>query len=424
MSNEAMDKLDKIKTCVTGIEMKPHVKYIRYLLTKRYLPRHIRTELQRLALSSPHEANTTTYYLAVVDPLIKKYKLQSIYNDYKSRMMQTSNGRYTKNVLNFAVDICGQEDKDLEVRFLKFIKELEVDTLWLREVYIHYGSSASIPKDENGNTIIKTTSARKDVEKILCHPKRYVIDKLVLEGMSTDKIVDHCKNRHNIQLSKHDVAFYKKTVFSFRTNTIEDKIKALEKEKECLEEVIKNIKDIDDNEMSQGDRINIISQSEKRIEELGTNIRDLNKYYTDYAYQAAVDNKNDIMAAFQDIFARAYVRYCELDKYKDRDVVDPMYKVARIIATVHDKVVAINENNGYGATERHSQGVMMDLYKRRTEEINAEERVRANRELEQISKEMDIAGVEPITENVSVDDIAGIEELGVSFDVKDAVEEE
>lgn len=418
-TKEDLTKIDKIKSCVTGIELKPHVKYIRYLMTKRYLPRYIRTELQRLALSAPHEANATTYYLAVVNPLIKKYKLQSIYNDYKSRIMQQGNkGRYIKNVLNFSIDIAEMEDEDLARRFLCFLKELEVDSLWLREIYCHYGSANKIPKGENGEPIIKTTSAKRDIEKILCHPKRYLIDKFVLEGIPTEKIVDHCNNKLGIQVNQYDVSFYKKTVFSFRTNTIEEKIKALEKEKECLKEVIESMKNKDDGEISRGDRLTIVSQSEKRLEELEMSIKDLNKYYTDYAYRAAVDDLNDVSAAFQDIFARAYTRYCDLDKYKDRDVVDPMYKVARIITTVYDKVSALKEQSGSSSSDKHSQGVMIDLYKKRSEQINAEELERANKELKSIGEEMGIAGIEPLDEVISMDDISGIEELGVSFEVK------
>lgn len=423
-TEEDLTKIDKIKSCVTGIELKPHVKYIRYLMTKRYLPRYIRTELQRLALSAPHEPNATTYYLAVIDPLIKKYKLQSLYSDYKSRMMQQGNkGRYIKNVLNYSIDISELGDKDMAKRFLHFIKELEVDSLWLREIYCYYGSAKNFPRDENGETIIKTTSAKKDVEKILCHPQRYLIDKFVLEGISTEKIVDHCNGKLNMQVNQYDISLYKKTVFSFRTNVIEEKIKALEKEKSCLKEDVDLIESKTDDEMSKAERSRIVTQSERRLEELEMNIRDLNKYYTDYAYRAAVSDMNDTSAAFQDMFARAYTRFCDLDKYKDRDVVDPMYKVARIITTVFDKVTALQDQKGSSPSDKHSQGVMIDLYKKRSEQINAEELERANKELKSIGDEMGIAGIEPLEEVISMDDISGIEELGVSFEVKNDQEE-
>ena len=62
-------KLDpKIRKTVEIIENKPHVRWIRYLLTKRYSPIEIKRELQRLGLSAPHEKPLVVYYLTVIDP--------------------------------------------------------------------------------------------------------------------------------------------------------------------------------------------------------------------------------------------------------------------------------------------------------------------------------------------------------------------
>ena len=73
------DMMDpKIRKTVENMEAKPHIKWIRYLLSKRYSPISIRRELQRLGLSTPHEKPIIIYYLAIAvnDFLLFNFTLQ------------------------------------------------------------------------------------------------------------------------------------------------------------------------------------------------------------------------------------------------------------------------------------------------------------------------------------------------------------
>ena len=79
--------IENSRSTVAGIEAKPHVRMIRYLLTKRFGPMQIRLELNNLSCSCPHEADLKLYYLAVIDPLVQKYGLSEIYSNYKGKLM-------------------------------------------------------------------------------------------------------------------------------------------------------------------------------------------------------------------------------------------------------------------------------------------------------------------------------------------------
>jgi hypothetical protein len=404
---------DKLKTTVKAIEAKPHVRYIRYLLSKMYSPSLIKQELFKLGLSAPHEANLIGYYMAIVDPIIRKQGLSQLYSSYKNKLLKKNpeRARYADEVLNYKVDLA--DDLDGQVKFCKFIKELEVDSLWIGEIYRFHGSVDKFPVDEEGNRILVTSAATKSYEKILINPKRYLVDKFILEGIPDSRIIQYCRDTLKLVIYEYDLELYRRVFFNLKTNTIEDKIKALEVERNSL---IQTIKDIDGGDvypdMGLGERSVIRSQSSQRIEELDGNIKTLNMLFSEFAFKAATSEHNDFEKMFSDIVNRGYKRFCELDAYKDRDVVDPMFKVARLMTFAHDKVenIAVAGGKNGSIADKHSQTVLMELYKQRTDEIMNEQLVRAN-------KELSAAGIEPIEEKICAEDIAGIEDLGVSFEV-------
>ena len=108
------EKIDpKFRQTIEGLEKKPHIKYIRYLLSKRYSPIVIKKELQKLGLSAPHEKPLTVYYLAVIDPLIKHFGLSKTYADYKNKLLRANakRGDYSKGLLNYRIHL----GEDLDV---------------------------------------------------------------------------------------------------------------------------------------------------------------------------------------------------------------------------------------------------------------------------------------------------------------------
>lgn len=402
----------KYRKTIENIESKPHVKYIRYLLTKMYSPIVIKKELQRLGLSAPHEKPLTIYYLAVMDPVIKHFGLSSVYADYKNRLVRgnSKRGEYSKNILNYRLTL--GEDLDGQVKFCKMVSFLEIDEMWCYEIVRFHGSAINLPIDENGERILKTTTSTrgsKSIEKILTFEKRYLIDKFLLESVPLERISKYCRENLKLNVYDADIKLYKSMFFNIQTQTIEEKIKSLEVEKNSLNTLIDDIENGvgEYAEISMGERITLLDQTNKRIEELNDNIKGLNMLYTDAAVRVAEANERSFEDMFADVVGRAYKRFTQLDGYKDRDVVDPLFKTARMMSFAHDKVESIKAMSGKGSgnSDKHSQSILLQLYSQRIDEIVDEQKQRVAQE----------TGDEKYGD-VTFDDIEGIGELGLAFE--------
>jgi len=400
---------ERVKGAIKAIEAKPHVRFIRYLLTKRYSPRLIKQELFRLGLSAPHEPNLTAYFLIIIDPIIKKHGLSSLYASYKNNLLRKTGERYSRDMLNYSLNL--GDDLDGQVKFNKFVKEMEIDILWIAEIYRFHGSADKLPIDEEGNRILDSGSASRSIEKILVHPKRYLIDKMILQSVPDDRIVQYCKENYKMSIYSYDLNLYRRAFFNLRLQDIEQKIKLLEIERNSLNTLLKDLTGGDVySDLDIGERSVIKKQTEQRITELDDNIKTMNMLFSDFAFKSAQIDCNDFGKMFQDMLSRGYKRFCELDTYRDRDVVDPLLKVTRLMTFAHDKLSGIA--NGGTTGDKHSAEVLMELYKKRTGEIFDEQIKRANQELAD-------AGIAPIDSELSPEEIAGIEDLGVSFDIKE-----
>lgn len=401
----------KVRKTVESIENKPHVKYIRYLLTKRFSPSLIKKELRNMGLSSSHEKHLTAYYLAVIDPVIRHFELTYLYANYKSKLL-SKNARhsFSKDILNYRLHLDG--DLDGQVKFNKLVKALEIEDLWIGEIYRFYGCSATqMPVDETGKRILSATTSFRNHDKILLSDKRYLIDKLILENVPDNRIAKMCKEQLKLSVNDYDIASYKRVFFNIKTQTIEDKIKSLEGEKNSLNLLLTDINNgIEEFEsMTIGERTSLISRTEQRIKELDDSIKTLNSMYSEFAVKIAQYNNNDFESMFADIARSAFCRYKQLDAYTDRDVVDPLMKTVKMMGYAHDKMTDIRLTGSGGKSvsgDMHSKIVTMELYKQRLDDVNNEVIKRSAIEIGDDSYGIDI----------TAEDIEGIEELGMSFD--------
>ena len=418
------DKIDpRFKRTVESIESKPHVRYIRYLLSKRYSPVVVKKELQRLGLSAPHEPQLTAYYLSVIDPIMKIQNVSPLYADYKSKLLKThkrGRGEFAKDILNYRINIC--DDLDLQVKFCKMIRALDIDDLWISEIYKFHGSAGNLPIDETGTRILEASSTYRNVDKVLLSPKRYLIDKLILENVPDTRITKYCRENLKININDYDIASYKRAFFNIKTQSIEERIKSLEVEKNSLESLLKDINELEEySDLEIGEKMLIIKQTEQRLSETSENIKTMNMMYSDFAFKVATSDQRDFEKMFSDVTLRAYARFTQLDGYKDRDVVDPLFKTAKMMSFAHDKVEAIKLVNGSTSGnvvngDRHSQSVLMDLYKKRLDEVAQEQIERANKELTE-NADGEYPG---ISLDIDPNEIAGIEELGLSIEMEES----
>ena len=397
-------KLDpKIRKTVEIIENKPHVRWIRYLLTKRYSPIEIKRELQRLGLSAPHEKPLVVYYLTVIDPLVKKHGLGSYYADYKRKLLNDKNpkGAYSGYLLKYKLEFDG--DYDGQVKFCRFLQELEIESCWISELLKMYGSASNIPVDENGERIIKGGLYKRSLDKLLMHPKRYLVDKMILENVSNARIADYVnKNLDGLKLFD-DISYYKSVFFNMRTYDIEEKIRALDVEKNNLTTMLDSLSNDDDMEL--GEKTLIMHKTKERIAELEDNIKMLNALYSESTIRSMELEKLNLEEMFLDIVQRGYKRFAKLDGYQDRDVVDPLFKVARMMGYAYEKAteVKVSGSTKDQGKDNHSQGELMKLYRGRVEEAYKEQQ-----EFEELNK----VGTQ-LLEDLSDGEILGLEELNV-----------
>ena len=412
---------EKHRDAVRMVDAKPHVRYIRYLMTKRYSTHMIREELQRMALSTPSEALLKVYYLSVVDPAIKQFGLGALYSEYKSKLMQkTSHApRFQSYILNYNVHL--GEELDLQPKFHKLVRFLEIEEPWLAEILKFHGTVSRFPVDEDGVRILRGTGQKNTstFEKVMLHPKRYMLDKMILESIPNTQISEVFRNKYDTNLFPVEIEQYKRTFFHIKTMSVEDRIRTIEVERNSLGQFLKDIAvpTSEFNHMGIGERMVLRKQSEQRVQELDESLKILNAIYSESAHGAAMAGRENILSMFTDVMLRGYERFCHLDHYKDREVVDPLIKIAKMMSFSHDKMQQIEAANlGGRGSDPHSQEILMELYQKRVDEMTKEEAKNLSDELKNIGAEFDLV------DDLDINDIDGIEEVGASFEEPDEEE--
>lgn len=405
---------EKVRKTVKIMEAKPHVKYIRYLLTKRFSPIQIKRELQRLGLSAPHEEPLIVYYLAVIDPIIKKNGLSDTYSSYKGKLLNKKNprGAYAMDILKFRLEFA--DDLDGQINFCNMINDLEIEEVWISELIKTYGRAENIPVDENGQRIIRKGIYKRSIDKLLTHPKRYLVDKMILEKVPTKRIVEYInKNFSEIRLFDYDIKYYKSIFFNMKAYDIEDKIKLISAERNNLQLSLGFIEE--DEEMTLGEKTSLIQKTKDRIQELDDNVKLLNSLYSETAMKSIEFERDNLEEMFLDIVTSSYSRFKHLDQFKDRDVVDPLMKTVKIMGYAYDKANEakhVNNGNISVAGDVHSQTEMMNLYRRRADELYQEEKqkLELSEANEYGEKNLDSGGI---------DEIMGVEELNILVDMEE-----
>ncbi len=378
------------------IENKGHARYIRYLLSKRVPPITIKKELARLALSAPDKTTLVNYFSSVIMPLVKKYNLVTYYKDYYRRLLKGDREKTISPILNF--DITFEKNNPARIAFCALIRELEIEEMWSREITKFYGGIQNIPQDAHGNRIIKVSS-RYTAENVLTCPKRYLIDKFLLEGVSPKRIVNYLLEKYQIKLNENDIYSYSKYFFNFERKSVEEMIEQLTAEQNSIKNDL-NILDAN-NDYSLGDKLAISKQYQERVNILEENIKELNMKYSDLAYQQGVSEKLEIHSIIEDIIRRGYDRLRYLDRYKDRDVVKPLTDVAKMVFNAVDKMTQLEESKTriektMADRDKNAQEVIMELYQQSYEEHveKAEEKLKNGLPSEASAEEIKIEGLE------------------------------
>ena len=411
---------------VESIEKKPHATYIKYLLTKRAGLNMITDEMHKLGLSCPSTEYLKRYFQIQIEPLIKKNGIGALYTEYRAKIngrVITKNKKATKNefissILKYAVDI--GDDPVLQAKFCTFIKDMGVEVPWAWEINRFHGTVENYPKDSNGVRILSSGLSKANINRVAASPSRSIIEKLMLQNISNARISKYCKESLKEDISEKDLGAFREVFFNTQLNSLEDNIKMLKDEKNAQLAIVHDIRmgAAQYEEMPLGERAELERIVNRRINEIDENLRAINAAYNDLSYDAKAESENNFEAMFADIAKRAYRKYCSYDNANDRDVAGPLAQVSKVMIAAHDKIERIREASGSGTLKPSSMdddGVkhaIGDLYHKRLDEIEAEEKEKANERLRQ-------SGMMLLDDDVNPDEIGGVEELGAEFKLED-----
>jgi len=404
----------RIESLIRNIEAKPHVLYIRYLLSKKQSPSFIKQELRKASLSAPHEEALTKYYLAVMDPVIKELKLTKVYAEYKKKLTMKNSkrapGAFTQDLINYKLVF--SEEVDLQPAFSKFVKYMEIDPLWTPEILRYHGTVDNLPVDEHGVRILSGDLKNLNYEKVLMCPRRHLIDKMLLEHISDVRISDYLVKTAGIRnISPGDIRGYRQVFFNIRVVTTEEIIHTLESERDAIQQFLSDMENnISANDMTVSDRVNTTQRSQARLDELEDSIRDMQATYSDAVADVAYMDAVSIRGIFNDVLKRGYNRFIHLDKDLTRDAVDPLLKVANMMGKAYEKMATIEASEAWQKSgDKSSQEAIIQLYKESFEQNTKTALVNANDRLA-------IGGhTQGLNPDLDYNDIDGIDELGVNF---------
>lgn len=414
-SQVSEERAGEISRAISIIESKPHMLYVRYLLTKRFGVRYINNELYRLGLSAASEKSLADYYLAVVDPVIRKHGLSKVYADYKKIAQNiVAKGKadgVSCETLSYRWEI--SKNEDLSAKFCFMINDLDITKIWSSEIYKAHGSSVdNLPTDKDGVRIIPSTSlCLGSVDKVLLSDYRSQIEEMILEGIADKHIEETCARTFKQKITAEEISTYRYVFFNMQLNTLEKNIEALQSEKNALIAVLKDLqrgigrfKDI-----SIGDKKTYNDILTERINSLQVLLRSYQKAHTDGVFQRSAQDITSAEKIFTDIMLRASNRFLQLDEYSDRDVPAVQAQIMRIMTMAYDKAVDARDRMPHGGAGQKSVNEQQaELYKQRLEEIYAQDKEKANEALKQ-------AGIEPFSDEIDFNEIGGIEELGVNY---------
>ena len=414
------EREEEIARAISIIESKPHMLYIRYLLTKKLSFRFINNELYRLGLSATSEKTLADYYMSVIDPVVRKYSLSKLYQDYKKLATNIitkgkADGAEVET-LNYKLEI--SKNEDLSSKFCMMVKSLDLGKVWTSEIYQAHGSNIeNMPTDGDGVRILDITIlSAKTVDKVLVSEHRSLIEEMILEGIPDVRIEKYCTSKLKTKISAAEISVYRSVFFNMKLNSLEKSIEVLKGEKNALTAVLKDLNRgvgrFKDEEL--GVKKVYRDMLQKRINDIQVLLKSFQMAHTDATFQRGAFDLNEAERMFTEIMSKAYDRFNELEKHHDRDVPSVQAQVMRIMSMAYDKAMDAKERMPKGG-DKATNMQFGELYKQRLSEIHASNREQANEALR-------AAGFEPFDDDMNINEIGGVDELGVNYKEEDGEE--
>lgn len=319
---------EDIRPAIRSIHEKAHVHYIRFLMLRRTPVEEIEKDLLRLGLMTSPLEHYKLYFREVVYKSIVKRGLRLHYRNYL---------RGSENKL-LTLETFGTNE-DERIAFLKLTAECGVDYFFTDEAKSFYGFS-QIPKDGHGQSIIHTDTI-PDWESILTHPKRFLIEDMLLDGKSPAMISDYLEETTSYEIPAENISFFAKSFFNVKRRDLEITIEQLDDEYQQIQHSISLLRE-GGTTMLLGERNNAMGELRRRAETIKHQIRRLSGHHSRNAYVQGVLEITDAREMFSDVLNRSYRRYLETDERSEVEAIEPMKKLAGMMSQSVDKILTID----------------------------------------------------------------------------------
>ena len=372
---------------IRSLENKGHIGYIRYLMMRRVSYQEITNELLRLGLSKADESDYLLYFKKVIYPVIQDHKLTLHYKKY-------ARGNTTER-MNFTTEFDKSENK--RQHFCACIKDLEIEEFFAEEIVEFYGGPENVPVNEKGDTIV-TTAHMPDWTELLDHPKRHILDAMLVDGKTPKMIESYLDQHYDEQLSASVITMYANSFFRTRRRDLERTIDDLETEKEKLEETLLAIKETKELTMTIGEKAAAIGTAKKRIRELDEQIKRLSSHHSNAAFNSSLLDYAGMREMFADAMSRTYRRYTTMDERTEDDVVSHLSTLIGMLEKTSKNVLnldeATKENSKKTVAEEMLEVVQPSMDRVKEEEEKALRKYREEFNLPEPENDGDILGMD------------------------------
>lgn len=319
---------EDIRPAIRSLHEKAHIHYIRFLMLQRTPADEIERELLRLGLMTSPVHHYGLYFREVIYPSIVKRGLRAYYRNYLR-----GSEKATLNLETFG------NDEDARVAFLKLTAECGVDYFFTHEAKSFYGY-ASIPTDASGEYIIESGSI-PDWEQVLVHPKRFLIEDMLLDGRSPKMIADYFDERFNDDIDPQSIHFFAKTFFNVKRRDLETVIEALDEEFSQIQQSIRDIKN-GKKKLTLGERNVAMGELRRRSETIKQQIKRMSGHFSRNAYVQGVLEATDMREMFQDVLQRAQRRMADADERSEVEANDAFAKMTNVMKIASERMLTID----------------------------------------------------------------------------------
>lgn len=367
---------------VGAIDAKPHKIYIRYLLVQRYSPSKIKKDLIALGLSAPHENALERYYYLVIEPIVKRHKLGFLYAPYKEAIQNKGTKKYSNRfsmVINYKKDI--MNDPDLEIRFLRLISDLNIIEAFGPDLIRQYGKLENVPNDpETGKSFVEHLTRYKEMPwEIVESPYRHIIEELLLEGSDYTGIIAYMDKNYNTRIRMSSLNLYSKIFFSVDRFDRNNQLKTLLAERENLFHEIRKIDaalgQIDTGTYSGDSGIPELLQEKKtlysRVTGLDETIKSIQTVMTDIGIGQQRADNSSYAEMFDTMIQTTYSKFQQFSKMNDRGIVEPLYKLTKMMQNNYDMLQKAKADDIKGAG--HAQAELIRMVNQREQEAMEED---------------------------------------------------